>query len=95
MMFLTEFVGVTVVLPRCTEFANTVEAFKNLIGMVLILNGVSDNPFAFDNFLMLVGQTDTDTAWSVALLAFYVLSRQFDTPCAFFSADCFAILLHS
>lgn len=40
MMSPTEFIGVIVDLPRCTQFANAVEAFKGLIDMAFIFYSI-------------------------------------------------------
>lgn len=80
MMFLTEFVGLTVGLPRRIEFANTVEALRSLVDLLFMLKGVLHTFFAFHCFFIAVVQIDADVTCSVALHASRVFSRQFDTP---------------
>lgn len=50
MMFLIEFVGLTVGLPRRIEFANTVEALRSLVDMLFMLKGVLHTSLAFQFF---------------------------------------------
>lgn len=75
MMFLTEFVGLTVGLPRRIEFANTAEALRSLVDMLFMLKGVLHTSLAFHCFFIAVVQVDADVTCSVALPAFHVFSR--------------------
>lgn len=80
MMFLTEFVGLTVGLPRRIKSAITVGALRSFVDMLFMIKGVLDTSFAFHCFFIDVVQIDADVTCSVVLPASQAFSRQFDTP---------------
>jgi hypothetical protein len=69
MMFLTDFVRMTVGLLRCNEFAYTAKEFRDLI-LVTFDSAFLFGAFSFDCFVIPMAQIQVDISFSVALFAF-------------------------